>query len=191
MRWILGFAALALSAAPALAQPYGGVPPRGSYERQCTNIRMNGSILSATCGGVRGGAESSINVLSCAGDIWVDAQGGLACRGPGVDPPGYGPEPGYRPPPPYAPGGGYGQITLYDGRGYRGQPFTVRGDIGNLDRTGFNDRTRSIRVPRRSGAWLVCTDAGYRGRCVTIDRSVRDTRDLGMWDAISSVRPAW
>ncbi|MDB5435538.1 MAG: hypothetical protein JWR47_1795, partial [Phenylobacterium sp.] len=43
---------------------------------------------------------------------------------------------------------------------------------------------------RASGPWIVCSDANYRGRCVTIDRSVSDTREIGMRDAISSLRPA-
>jgi hypothetical protein len=60
----------------------------------------------------------------------------------------------------------------------------------NLNRSGFNDRAGSIQLERRSGPWIVCADANYRGRCVTIRNSVGDTRSLGLGQAISSMRPA-
>lgn len=204
MRTILALSALALAATtPAQAQPYGGPPP-GSYQRQCTDIYMEGQFLNARCRGVNGWAQSSINVLSCASDITVDAEGGLVCLGPGAAgrpgapyvPPGYD-RPGYNRPgygPEYGrPGyGGYGgAIGLFEGRGFRGRPAWIDGPVDNLDHTGLNDRVRSIRIERGSGPWIVCSDAGYRGRCVTVSRSVSDTRALGLGDAISSVRPAW
>jgi hypothetical protein len=224
MRMTLGLCALALAlpAAPALAQPQYAAP-RGSYERQCTNIRMNGQFLSATCRGAQGGGQSSINVMSCSGDIGVDASGALSCAGPGAvaPPPAYvpGPRPGYDRGPGPGPGPGYdrgpgpgsgpdydrgqgpgyGQrpprygrdsITLYAGRGWRGPSVRIDGEAPNLDSTGLNDRIRSIQLERGSGPWIVCTDANYRGRCTTIDRSVPDTRDIGMRDSISSLRPA-
>ena len=70
-------------AAPALAQPQYPAP-RGNYERHCTDIRMNGQFLSATCQGSQGGGQSSINILSCGSDIGVDASGALSCLAPGV-----------------------------------------------------------------------------------------------------------
>ena len=200
MRTILGLSALALMAAPvtaALAQPQAA-PPRGSYQRQCTDIRMNGQFLSATCRGARGGGQSSINVLSCAGDIGVDASGALSCAGPGAAapaPPAYGPGP--RPRPDY--GHGYGErprpygrdiVTVYGRRNFRGPSVRIDGDAPNLSSTGLNDRVRSIQLDRRSGPWIVCTDAGYQGRCITIRDSVADTRRIGMGEAISSLRPA-
>lgn len=191
MRIILALSALALACAtPALAQY---APPRGSYEQQCRDIRMNGSMLSATCGGVRGGAQSSINILSCSGDIGVDAQGGLTCRGPGGGrPPLPGPAP--RPEPPY--GGGYhpgdhwDSASLFGKRDWRGRSIRIEGPVANLANSGLNDRVRSIRLERRSGPWLVCSHANYRGRCTTIRSSVADTRQIGLGDSISSLRPA-
>jgi hypothetical protein len=79
---------------------------------------------------------------------------------------------------------------LYAGRGWRGPSVRIDGEAPNLDSTGLNDRIRSIQLERGSGPWIVCTDANYRGRCTTIDRSVPDTRDIGMRDSISSLRPA-
>ena len=208
MRITLGLAALALtaSASAALAQPRAPGAPRGSYERQCSNIQMNGQFLSAVCRGAHGGGQSSINVASCSGDIGVDATGALSCAGPGAAAPA--------PPNVYAaPPAGYGQrdrgddARAYDNRGYdnrgygrgaanlfagrdfRGEPVRIDGPTPNLARLGLNDRVRSIELDRRAGPWLVCSDADYRGRCVTVDRSVADTRQIGLRDAISSLRP--
>jgi len=218
MRITLGLAALALtaSASAALAQPRAPGAPRGSYERQCSNIQMNGQFLSAVCRGAHGGGQSSINVASCSGDIGVDATGALSCAGPGAAAPA--------PPNVYpAPRAGYGQrdrgddARAYDNRGYenrgysdrsygdrgygrgganlfagrdfRGEPVRIDGPTPNLARLGLNDRVRSIELDRRAGPWLVCSDADYRGRCVTVDRSVSDTRQIGLRDAISSMRP--
>jgi hypothetical protein len=200
MRIILGLTTLALlSAAPAVSQAQ--YAPRGSYERQCTNIRMEGQFLHATCRGPNGPAVSSINVASCSTDIFVGADGGLACIGPGGGappsvrnaPPGYsvGPDRGYedrgyrggrR-------GGRADTVTLSARRNWGGRPLRIDGPMANLDHTGLNDRVRSIRLARGSGPWLICTDANYRGRCITIDRSVGDTRRIGMGEAISSLRP--
>ena len=217
MRIILGLTTLALlSAAPAVSQAQ--YAPRGSYERQCTNIRMEGQFLHATCRGPNGPAVSSINVASCSTYIFVGADGGLACIGPGGGAPpsvrdapaGYsvGPDRGYSSRDDRR-GYSEGRDRGYEDRGYRGgrrggradvatlsaqrnwggRPLRVDGPVANLDHTGLNDRVRSIRLERGSGPWLVCTDANFRGRCITIDRSVGDTRRIGMGEAISSLRP--
>lgn len=227
MRTTLMAAALAaLAAAPALAQPgYGAVPP-GSYQRQCTNIRMEGQFLHATCRGAHGAGDSSINVQSCSTGIFVDDSGALSCIGPGGGappqvrnaPPGYntGQGQGYNAGQGqgrgynlgqvqgrgYNPGegqgydrgaGGYGRpggerqaVTLFERRSWRGQPVEIRGPAPDLRR--LSEPVRSIQLDRRSGPWLVCSDPGYRGRCVTIRDSVSDTRSLGLRD-IASLRP--
>ena len=208
-------AAVALFATPALtpaaAQPrYGGALPPGDYQRQCTNLYMEGQFLHGTCRGARGGGDSSINVQSCSTGIFVDENGGLACDGPGGGappqvrdaPPGYSTVPprngpayggydrggydrgGYR----GRGRGGRDTAVLYDRRSYGGGSVQVAGPTPDLGPSGINDKVRSIRLDRRSGPWLVCSDAGYRGRCVTIRESVADTRRLGMRD-ISSLRP--
>jgi hypothetical protein len=149
-------------------------------------------------------------VQSCSTDIFVDDTGGLKCVGPGggappqvrAVPPGYNTgqgqgydhgndrrdERGY--------GGAYERrgrgerptAVLYDRRGYRGGSVRIDGPTPNLGPTGINDRVRSIALERRSGPWLVCSNAGYRGRCLMIRDSVADTRSLGLGD-ISSLRP--
>jgi hypothetical protein len=195
MRLLLAAAALAALSAPAVtasAQPRD--PPPGSYQRACTNIYMEGQYLHATCRGPRGGGQSTLNVLSCATDIGVDATGGLTCLGPEAV--ARARERGYAapPPPPGYRGPAYRareSVTIYAGRNLRGRSMRIDGEAPNLDRTGLNDRVRSIRLGRRSGPWLVCTDADYRGRCTTIRSSVTDTRRIGMAEGISSLRPVY
>ena len=189
-----GLVAASFLIAPAAnAQP---LPP-GDYRSRCRDISMNGLFLSATCGGVRGGGQSSINVQSCPGaNITVDASGALVCAGvaggpgynPGPLPPGVGDPrpPSYRPP-----GGGYGRdvITIYARKNWQGRSQRIDRTVANLANVGLNDHIRSIRLERRSGPWLVCQDANFRGRCTRIDNDIADTRRIGMDRAISSLRP--
>ena len=193
MRTLLGLSVLATLALASAAQAQPAPP--GSYRERCTDIRMNGQFLSATCRGARGGGQSSINVQSCASDIGVDETGALSCQGPGAAPrPGYDPGPGSgypgRPaiigPPP-----GYGRdaITVYSRRNWDGRSERLDGPIANLANVGLNDRIRSIRLGRRSGPWLACSDANFRGRCERIDGDLADARRIGMDRAISSLRP--
>jgi hypothetical protein len=192
MRILLGLSALAALALATAAQAQPAPP--GSYRERCTDIRMNGQFLSATCRGLRGGGQSSINVQSCAGDIGVDETGALSCQGPGAAPrPGYnpGPGPGYpgRPPPIVGPEYGRDMITVYSRRNWDGRSERFDGPVANLDNIGLNDHIRSIRLGRRSGPWLVCSDANFRGRCERIDGDLDDTRRIGLDRAISSLRP--
>ena len=196
MRKVFGLAVLAALAVAAAAQAQPAPP--GSYRSQCRDIQMNGQFLSATCRGERGGGQSSINVQSCAGDIGVDATGALSCRGPGAAPgPGYNPgplppgvgdprPPGYRPP-----GGGYGrdEITVYARKNWQGRSERFDRAAADLANFGLNDHIRSIRLERRSGPWIVCEDANFRGRCTRIDDDIADTRRIGMDRVISSLRP--
>ena len=103
----------AVSAAPALAQSQYPAP-RGSYEWHCTDIRMNGQFLSATCQGSQGGGQSSINILSCGSDISVDASGALSCLAPGVV---RQPTPQVQSPPVYLPAQPHADRSPYRGRG--------------------------------------------------------------------------
>jgi hypothetical protein len=194
MKLVLGIAALALAGAAGTAAEAQGLPP-GPYLRQCRDVHMEGQFLHAWCRGTHGAGTSSINVRSCSTAITVGPDGGLVCGGPGV--PGAAPLP---PPPPYPPGprpppgaGGYDRysVTIYDRPGFRGRSMRLDGDTPNLDRSRFNDRVASIRLRRRSGPWLACEDANYRGRCVTISSDARDLRAFGMLNRISSMRPLW
>ena len=59
-----------------------------------------------------------------------------------------------------------GAIVFYDGYNLSGRPFALSGPVSNFASTGFNDRAQSVEV--RSGTWLVCGDADFRGRCVEL-----------------------
>lgn len=81
------------------------------------------------------------------------------------------------------------QITFYEGEGFSGQAFTADRTVWDFDRTGFNDRARSVVV--NSGTWEVCSDARFEGRCVTLQPGNYDSlRSMGLDQRISSVRPA-
>lgn len=80
--------------------------------------------------------------------------------------------------------------TLYEGPGFRGRSVQVYGETSNLAKTGLNDRVGSIRFGRRSGPWEVCKDSKFRGRCLVVRDDVRDTNEIGLGAAISSLRPA-
>jgi len=81
------------------------------------------------------------------------------------------------------------EVTFFTQDGFQGRNFTANQTIPNLDRTGFNDRISSVIV--RSGAWEVCTDAGFEGLCVVLRPGRYPTlAAAGIEDSISSIRPA-
>ncbi|OGA03935.1 MAG: hypothetical protein A2W68_10345 [Betaproteobacteria bacterium RIFCSPLOWO2_02_64_14] len=79
-------------------------------------------------------------------------------------------------------------VTFYEREDFRGRSFTIAEPVANFGRIGFNDRASSVVV--RSGSHLVCDDAGYRGRCVTLGPgNYRSLRAMGLNNRISSSRP--
>jgi uncharacterized protein YraI len=93
---------------------------------------------------------------------------------PGVTPP----RPGF-PAPPRG-----GEVCFFEDYDYRGRSFCARdGESARFLSRQWDDRIRSIRVQGRAEA-TVCTSPSLRGRCTTIDRSVRDLGRLS--DDISS-----
>ena len=135
MRIVIGTLAAALMAGISYGQPAQaqGTPP-GSYLNSCTDVRMEGGSLVATCRRSNGGERRTAlsDARNCAGGI-DNVNGELRCnRAGGAPPPGYGatgagpgggtPPPGYgasgagpgsgTPPPGYGapgPGPGYGR----------------------------------------------------------------------------------
>src|SRR4051812_16641597 len=80
------------------------------------------------------------------------------------------------------------QITFYENDGWRGCSFNTNNSVDNFQRAGFNDRASSVVVD--GGSWEVCTDAGFRGRCMVLrPGSYQSLSAMGMNDQISSVRP--
>jgi hypothetical protein len=78
-----------------------------------------------------------------------------------------------------------GLVVLYADVGFSGASRETGGsrDFRDLD---FNDTVSSIRI--RSGAWEFCSDADFRGRCMTFDRDVPSLLPFGLNDVISSMR---
>lgn len=151
---------------------WGGGLPAGSYQQSCRDARVTGNTLSANCRDNRGRwSFSSIRFNDCRGGIRND-NGRLVCDFSGGGwPPG---------------GGRRSELTLFSGADFEGQPFSTTSEITNLPRQ-FNDRALSLRIEGR-GSWQVCADANFRGRCQTFDRDVRDLRQFGLGEAISSMR---
>ena len=76
-------------------------------------------------------------------------------------------------------------MTLFTGPNYGGAAFGTSREISNLPRQ-YNDQAISLKIGR--GAWEVCTDSDFRGRCQVFDRDVPDLNRFGMAQAISSMR---
>jgi uncharacterized protein YcfJ len=80
------------------------------------------------------------------------------------------------------------QVTLYSGEDFHGRQFFLDRPMSDFDRTDFNDRASSIVV--QGGDWLVCEDAHFQGRCVTLrPGEYRSLDRMGLNDRISSARP--
>lgn len=170
-----------LAVTQAQAQPgpqaRGAQLPDGDYTQTCRDISTYdygaNAVMVAQCRDERGRWRgASLRFARCR-DV-ENRDGDLVCRDNGGGRPGGG-------------GGRGGSIILYSGPEFIGQPFEARDEITNLPRN-VNDRALSLRVEGR-GAWEVCADSDFRGRCQVFDRDVRDLRQYGLGEAISSMRP--
>ena len=90
-------------------------------------------------------------------------------------------------------GGGWGgsggdsrdEAILYEQPGFRGRSVTVTEKSSNLRDLGFNDKAMSIRI---RGTWQLCSDAGFRGQCVSIQGDQDDLGRYGISRNLSSIR---
>ena len=78
------------------------------------------------------------------------------------------------------------EITLYEHDNFGGAQMTLRGYTPNFASTGFNDRVSSLVVT--SGRWELCTDAEFKGTCVTFMPGEYPTIDKRLNDRFSSAR---
>ena len=79
-----------------------------------------------------------------------------------------------------------GGLVLYEHSDFKGRELLrteATPSLGNLD---FNDKTSSVEV--LAGRWELCTDADYRGRCITLTAG-RHNLERALNDRISSLRP--
>lgn len=80
-----------------------------------------------------------------------------------------------------------GDITFFEHSEFRGQRIDGETDIVDFLDVGFNDRVSSVVVNR--GRWQICSDGGYRGRCVVLEPGLYPRLDdLQMNDVVSSAR---
>src|SRR5207344_2223059 len=78
------------------------------------------------------------------------------------------------------------EITLFETENFGGRRFATSGSLPNLDPTGFNDRASSVVV--RAGTWQLCSDAFYRGDCVTLQPGSYPTLfSMGLGKRLSSL----
>ena len=77
------------------------------------------------------------------------------------------------------------EAILYEQPGFRGRSVSVTGEASNLRDHGFNDKAMSIRI---RGTWQLCSDADYRGQCVSIQGDQDDLGRLGISRNLSSLR---
>ena len=79
------------------------------------------------------------------------------------------------------------EITLFEGENFSGRRFAANSSMPNLDPSGFNDRASSVII--RTGTWQLCSDAYYRGNCVTLQPGDYATLGaMGLSNRLSSVR---
>ncbi|MCW7538636.1 beta/gamma crystallin family protein [Aquabacterium sp. A7-Y] len=88
--------------------------------------------------------------------------------------------------------GGHGRggaLVLFRHDGYEGRSVALDGPEHDFSHFGLNDEVSSVVI--ESGRWLLCTDAHFQGRCVSLGPgSYASLRAYGLNDKLSSARPA-
>jgi uncharacterized protein YcfJ len=80
------------------------------------------------------------------------------------------------------------QVTFFEREGFQGRSFSTDREIHDFARFGFNDRASSLVID--SGAWAVCEEARFAGRCVVLGPGrYTSLIAMSMNNRISSVRP--
>ena len=79
------------------------------------------------------------------------------------------------------------QVTFYENESFGGRSFLTNTQVRNLNRNQFNDRASSVVVT--GGAWELCEDVRYNGRCVVLRPGQYPSMTaMGLNDRVSSVR---
>jgi uncharacterized protein YcfJ len=80
------------------------------------------------------------------------------------------------------------QVTFYEQEGFQGRTFSTQQRVGNLERSGFNDRASSVVVVGQR--WQACENVRFEGRCTVLRPGQYPALTaMGLNDRISSVRP--
>lgn len=84
-------------------------------------------------------------------------------------------------------GAAFANITLYEHDNFAGRTYRTDAQVPNFGDVGFNDKASSAIV--RNGQWQICSDANFRGNCVTLDPGEYPSLNvMGLNDKVSSVR---
>lgn len=79
-------------------------------------------------------------------------------------------------------------VTFYELEGFSGQSFSTSRPVGNLERSGYNDRASSAIVTDER--WEVCDDRRFRGRCVVLrPGEYPSLASMNLNNRITSVQP--
>ena len=82
---------------------------------------------------------------------------------------------------------GAADLVLYPEGDFQGRPLNVVIDLRQLGSLNFNDRASSVVI--ENGAWVLCTDEDFSGKCVTLEPGrYHSLRELGLEDTVTSVR---
>ena len=82
---------------------------------------------------------------------------------------------------------GAADLTLYTDGDFQGRPLNVVIDMRQLGTLNFNDRASSVVIEK--GAWILCTDEEFTGKCVTLEPGrYGSLQDLGLDNTVTSVR---
>lgn len=85
-------------------------------------------------------------------------------------------------------GSALAQIQLFENDNYGGRVFRATTAVRSLGDTGFNDKASSA-IVERGGTWQLCSDADFRGNCVTLaPGEYPSLRAMNMNDKVSSVQ---
>src|SRR4051812_27827515 len=80
------------------------------------------------------------------------------------------------------------QVTFYEQDGFQGRSFTTQQRLGDMQRSGFNDRASSLVVVGQR--WQACEDVRFDGRCTVLrPGQYPSLQAMGLDNRISSVRP--
>jgi hypothetical protein len=82
---------------------------------------------------------------------------------------------------------GAADLTLYSDDEFQGRPLNVVIDLRQLGSMNFSDRASSVVIEK--GAWVLCTEEDFSGKCVTLEPGrYGSLKELGLDDSITSVR---
>lgn len=86
-----------------------------------------------------------------------------------------------------AAGAASAQIALYENDNFNGRTFRASNSVSNFGDSGFNDKASSVTI--RGGSWQLCSDADFRGRCITLGPGrYPSLSSWGLNDKVSSLR---